>query len=324
MTGPVQTTIVPVSMAIGWIEAGLYVLMIGLLSLAYAMAAARGVHTVVFILYSLLISSSALLAYTGFGDNARAVMLSRESWLIGLTNMVMEGGYAILLGYVTPVEGSLMIRLSIPLTLVIGFVVFQRRPARLAWIGAGLVGAVVASLLGSVDTSNAAIVIACAFACAISVAVRAFSAEFHKWNRAAKTVFEKMRVTGLVTLVAAIAGLTTVAALMTAVYRGLLADTPLLPTPEALIHPPTILLALFVGGALFTAMTYLSFSCVLKIRSENFIATSAFMPLAALFVQSAAAAAGLITLPPFDWRLLPAMLAAIAGVLLIIWGNRRA
>ena len=80
----------------------------------------------------------------------------------------------------------------------------------------------------------------------------------------------------------------------------------------------------FVGGALFTGMTYLSFSCVLKIKSENFIATSAFMPVVTLLVQIPAAAIGLISLPPFDWHLLPAMLVAIVGVLMIIWGNRHA
>ena len=324
MTTPTATTVAAPSKLIGWIEAGLYALMIGVLSVAYAVAAAYGAHAVVFILYSLLISASALVAYTGFGDNARAVMLTRESWIVGIGNMVVEGGYAILLSYVTPAEGSLLIRLSIPITLLIGAIVFGRRPALLAWAGAGLVGAVVLVLLSGIEAGTAVPVFACAMACALAVGIRAFASEFHEWNRAAKTIFEKIQVTGIITLVTAIAGSATVGALMTAIHFNVLPATPLLPTPAALIHMPTILLALFVGGALFTAMTYLSFSCVLKIRSENFIATSAFMPVTALLVQIPAAAIGLITLPPFDWRLLPAMLVAIVGVMLIIWGNRRA
>ena len=179
-------------------------------------------------------------------------------------------------------------------------------------------------LLARVDRSVAVPVIGSAFACALAVGIRAFASEFHKWNRAASTIPEKIRVTALVTLVTAATGLVTVGGLMLAVRLGLLPPTPLLPTPEALTHLPTILFALFVGGALFTGMTYLSFSCVLKIKSENFIATSAFMPVAALLVQIPAAAVGLIELPPFDWRLLPAMLAAIVGVLMIIWANWRA
>jgi hypothetical protein len=152
---------------------------------------------------------------------------------------------------------------------------------------------------------------------------RGYASEFHPQNRAAQTVFEKMQVTGLVALVtcgatAALIGLGTVL-----VRSGILAPTPLVPTPAQLLHTPTILLALLAGGAVFTAMTYLSFSAVVKIQTENVIATSAFMPLSAFLIQWPAASIGLIKLPPFDWRLLPAMAAAIVGVLLIIWGGRR-
>ena len=308
----------------GWIEAGLYVLCIALLSIAYAVAAARGTHTAVFILYSLVISAVALLAVVGPGNNARAIMLSPASWLIGIANMVVEGGYAMLLGYVPPADGSLMIRLSIPVTLLIGVVVFGRRPPALVWAGAGLVGVVIALLLAGIDQARFFPVLASAVACGLAVGVRAFASEFHKWNRAAANLAEKIRVTALVTLVTAAAGLVTAGALMLAVHHDLLPRTPLLPGTADLVHPPTIVLAILVGGALFTAMTFLSFSSVLKIGSENFIATSAFMPLAALVVQVPAAAVGLITLPPFDWRLLPAIVAVILGVLMMIWGNRRA
>jgi hypothetical protein len=307
----------------GWIEAGLYVVCIALLSLAYAYGASIGAHAIVFVLYSLLISASALLIYTGLGRNAVAIMLHPASWVIGLGNIGVEAGYALLLSYVPPADGSLMIRFSIPLTLIIGALVFGRRPKPLVWVGAGIVGVVVGYLLAGVAPAIRLPVLACAVACAVSVVIRAFASEFHRWNRAAANITDKMQVTGLVTLVTAFASLVTVGALMAAVKAGLLPATPLLPTPAALVHAPTILLSLFVGGALFTAMTYLSFSSVLKIRSENFIATSAFMPLATLAVQTLAVAVGLITLPPFNWALLPAILAAIAGVLVMIWGGRK-
>lgn len=306
----------------GWVEAGLYVLCIGVLSLAYAYGAARGSNAIVFVLYSLLISAAALLCLTGFGPNTWAIMRAPASWMVGLANIVVEAGYALLLTYVPPADGSLMIRFSIPVTLLIGVLVFGRRPGVAVWLGAGLVGLVVGTLLSGVASADQPTVFACAATCAIAVGIRAFSSEFHKWNRAAKTVVEKVQVTGVVTLVTALAALVTVTLLMAAVEAGHLPATPLLPTRADLLHGPTLLLSLLVGGALFTAMTYLSFSCVLKIRSENFIATSAFMPLSALGVQMLAAEAGLIALPPFNPALLPAMLGAIVGVALMIWGGR--
>jgi drug/metabolite transporter (DMT)-like permease len=307
----------------GWIEAGIFVLCIAFLSLAYNIGAAHNTHASVFVLYSLLISAAALLAFTGPGPNAWAIVRNGASWGVGIANMVVEGGYAVLLGYVPPADGSLMIRLSIPVTFLIGVLVFARRPSLAAWVGATLVGAAVIHLILDVEPSKQAIVTACAAACGIAVGIRAFASEYHVWNRAARTVREKIQVTALVTLVTALAGLVAVGGLMMAVVLGHLPATPLLPTRQDMIHPPTIILALMVGGALFTAMTYLSFSCVVKIQAENFIATSAFMPLATLGVQTVAAAAGLITLPPFDWRLLPAILVTIVGVMMMIWGNRK-
>lgn len=308
----------------GWVEAALYTLAIGLLSVAYAVANQQGAHIVVFILYSLLVSALALIAITGFGSDARAVMLARETWIVGISNIVVEGAYAILLGFVAPADGSLMLRWSIPLALVIGAVFMHRYPSLTTWAGGLLVGAVVVWLMTGIEPTIVMPVAACAAACAIAINVRGFASEFHKQNRAATTIMQKMQVTGVVTLVTVVTSIVLVALLMTAVSAGLLSATPLLPAPAALLHVPTIILALLVGGAIFTAMTYLSFSSVLKIRTENFIATSAFMPLATFLVQWPAANLGWITLPPFEWRLLPAMLLAIVGVLIMVWGRRKA
>jgi hypothetical protein len=125
-------------------------------------------------------------------------------------------------------------------------------------------------------------------------------------------------------LVTALASLALVAIATVLVSQGVLRRSELAPAPADLWHGPTVLLALLVGGAVFTAMNYLQFSAVVKIRTENFVATSAFMPVATLIVQHLAAAAGLIALPPFDWRLLPAMVLVVAGVMVLIWANRRA
>ncbi len=307
---------------VGWIEAACYTLAIGVLSVAYAVANQQGAHIVVFILYSLLVSAIALIAITGFGDDARAVMKAPETWIVGISNIVVEGAYAILLGYVAPADGSLMLRWSIPLALVIGAAFMHRYPSLITWAGGLLVGGVVVWLMLGVEPAVIIPVAACAAASAIAINVRGFASEFHKQNRAATTITQKMQVTGVVTLVTVATSVVLVALLMMAVSTGLLPATPLLPDPEALLHMPTIVLALLVGGAIFTAMTYLSFSSVLKIRTENFIATSAFMPLATFLVQWPAASLGWITLPPFEWRLMPAMLLAIVGVLIMVGGRR--
>jgi drug/metabolite transporter (DMT)-like permease len=321
MTAAVTTPTATV--ASGWVDAGLYVLAIGVLSLIYALANAWGCHVAVFILYSLLVSAAALLAITGFGGNAGAIMRTPHTWVVGLSNIAMETAYVLLLSYLPPAEGSLLIRLSIPVSMLIGLLWLGRRPSWLSWLGAAVVSAAILLRMPTVDQAVLVPVLGYCGVCALAVNVRGFASEFHPWNRAAKTVTDKMRVTGIVTLVTASATAALIGSLMALVASGAMPGSPFIPRPGQLVHQPTILLALFAGGAVFTAMVYLSFSAVMKICTENFIAASAFMPPAAFLVQWLAAAAGLIALPPFDWRLLPAMAAAIAGVLLIIWGGRR-
>jgi ABC-type xylose transport system permease subunit len=66
-----------------------------------------------------------------------------------------------------------------------------------------------------------------------------------------------------------------------------------------------------------------SFSAVVKIRTENLTAASAFTPLTTLLVQMIGSAVGLIPAYTLDPELLPSMVVVIAGVLLILYASGR-
>jgi hypothetical protein len=70
-------------------------------------------------------------------------------------------------------------------------------------------------------------------------------------------------------------------------------------------------------------MAALSFSAVVKITTENFMATHAFTPMATLLVQIAASTVGLIPGYALDPSLMPAMGIVIGGVLLMLYAARR-
>ena len=142
-----------------------------------------------------------LLAVTGFGPEALRIMLAPQSWLVGLGIIGIEVAYYILLDYVAPAHGSLLVRLAIPLSMVGGWVIFARRPPRLAMIGTFVVFAGIAPLLLTIDAEHRAAGGAAGVAAASFSTLRSFAAEFHPWNRRATTVMEKLRVTGLVVLV---------------------------------------------------------------------------------------------------------------------------
>ncbi len=307
----------------GWIEAGLFVVAIAVLSVTYVVGQQIGAHPVALILYAMLASAAALLAVTGVGPDAVRIALAPQSWLVGIGTIGIEVFYYALLEHVGPAHGSLLLRVAIPLALLIGWMLFARRPRRLSVLGAGVVVLGIAPLVFAVDGQHRGAVTMTAIAAALSSNLRGFAAEFHPWNRRAKTVLEKLRVTGLVVLVTSLASLALTGGLALSIDAGWMPATELVPTADQMLHGPTIVLGTIVVGALLTAMAALSFSAVVKITTENFTATHAFTPVATLLAQVAASAIGLIPGYALDPGLVPAMATVIGGVLLMLYAARR-
>jgi drug/metabolite transporter (DMT)-like permease len=311
--------------ASGWIEAALFVVTVSVLNLSYVWAQAAGAHAVAFIVCAMLVASLALIfASGGWGSEAVRIMLAPLSWLIGAGIIGMEAFYYLTLVYVTPAEASVLTRMSIPVSMVMGWALLGRRTGRVGLLGAGIVIIGVGWLASGIEPARAVPGLALTFTCAVVMNLRTFATEFHHWNRKAQTVFDKMRVTGLVLLVTSVSGTLLVAVLIGLAGAGHLARGSWLPTAADFLHPPTLLSALIVGAVVLTAMQYLAFSAVVKIGTENFIATTAFTPIATLIAQELAAAAGLLPPMPVEWQIAPAIAAVIVGVLVVLWAGRRA
>ncbi len=306
----------------GWVEAGFFVLAIAVLSIAYVFGQRIGAHPIALVLYATTASALALLAVAGVGQDALRIVLAPQSWLVGIGTISIEISYYLLLEHVSPALGSLFVRLAIPLAFVVGWLLLARRPRGLSVAGAGIVLAGILPLIATIDAEHRTAAAAAGVASAMASSLRGFSAEFHPWNRRATTVLEKLRVTGLIVLVTSLVSLGLTGSLAVLIGIGWLAPTPLVPTAAQMLHGPTILLGAVVVGAIMTAMAVLSFSAVVKITTENFMATSAFTPVGTLLVQIAASAIGLIPTYALDPSLLPAMGVVIGGVLLILYAAR--
>ena len=307
----------------GWVEAFLYTVAIGVLSISYVVGQQVGAHPIAFILYAMLVSAITLLAVTGLGPEALRIMLAPQSWLVGLGIIGIEVAYYILLDYVTPAHGSLLVRLAIPLSMVTGWMLFARRPPRLAMIGTCVVFIGIVPLLFTIEAEHRIAGAVAGIAAGAFSTLRAFAAEFHPWNRRATSVMEKLRITGLVVLVSSFASLALAGGAAVLIGSGLVPPTRMIPTMAEMLHGPTILLAIVVGSVILTTMAVLSFSAVVKITTENLMAVHAFTPLSTLLVQVAATTIGLIPAYALDPSLLPAMTVVILGVLLIFAAARR-
>jgi hypothetical protein len=307
----------------GWVEAGFFVVSIAALSVSYVVGQQIGAHPVALILYAMLASALALLAVTGTGPDAMRILLAPQSLLVGIGTIGVEVFYYALLEHVGPAHGSLLVRLAIPLSLALGWTLFARRPQRLSLLGAAVVLVGIVPLIVSVDAEHRSAAAGLAIAAALASNLRGFASEFHPWNRRAKTVLEKLRVTGLVVLVTSLVSLALTAGFALSIGAGWMSPSQLVPTAAQMLHGPTILLGTLVVGSLLTAMAALSFSAVVKITTENFMATHAFTPVATLLVQMVASAIGLIPGYALDPGLVPAMGIVIGGVLLMLYAARR-
>ncbi len=308
----------------GWFEAAAYVMTIGALSLTYAYGHTIGAHPTAFILYAMLVSALAMLGLTGLGNDAAAIMLHPRSWIAGAAIILIEVFFYVAIGYASPAHATLVVRISIPLAMLAGAVLYRRRPPVAAALGALAIVVILGIVVWQTNANVRAPMGLAAVLAGFFMVVRGFASEFHPWNRAARTVHEKIRVTGLVVLVTSIMSLVLTALASGLIAQDLIPRTTLVPTLAELTDGPTVLLGCCVGGVILTLMAYLNFSCVVKITTENFTAMMAFTPVATWVMQSIGTGVGIVQIAPLADGLIIAMAGLVGSVLVIFWAGRRA
>jgi drug/metabolite transporter (DMT)-like permease len=305
--------------AVGWWEAFAFVWVIGFLNLTYAAGIALGVHPAAFLLEAFLFGGISLLLIAKPGRDAHSIIFAPQTWAYGAATILGEIFYYLMIVFVPPADASVFMRVVILLTILIGWLVVGRRITGLRALGMAIV------LIGLLITgyffpaTHDASFIAVTLAAAALMSLRNLLAEFHPGNRRARTVIEKMRVTGLVVLATSVVGLVATALISGLMEYGLLPPSSAVPPAHQFVALPTIALALTMGCVIITAMQYLMFSSVVRITSENFFAVAALSPLATLILQEAAVRLGLVGAAAAGWSILPFMLIILAGNLLIAW-----
>ena len=300
----------------GWVEAGLFAIVLSVLNIAYGVGHQNGVHPVAFLTVAMPVAAATLLTFTGAGPHWWPIVRHPLSFVVGGGIIAMEAFYYLLLLVTSPADGSLLVRLNVPAAAFLGYVMLGRRPTGPGLLGQAIVLAGVFGYVAVMEQGQRWTGVLLAVACAVNMSIRAFATEFHPWNRAARTIPEKMRITGLVLLVTSLMGAALVFGLMALVARGALVQPVWLPEP-------TLALGLFVGVLVLTTMQYLGFSVVVKIQAQNFVATTALIPLVTVAMQIAAVRLGILAPVPLDWNVLPAILVVSAGVLVVIWAGRQ-
>ncbi len=307
----------------GWLEAAGFVFAIGALSLVYAIGHQQGSHPVAFVLYAILGSSLLILAATGLGGDVIAIARHKMSWLAGTAIILVEFFYFLTISYVSPAHGNLVLRFAIPIAMVAGFVLFGRRATPLAAASTAVVTLATLYVVAITDPDVRLPMTATGLAGSVALVVRGFAGEFHPWNRAATNVREKLRVTGILLLLASILCLALASVTAVAIAAWALPPLRFVPTGAQMLHLPTIVLGALAGGGVFALMNALNFSAVVKITTENIMAVMALSPLTVWLFQEFGVAAGWIAVTRPEPRLVAAMAVIVASVLVIVFASRR-
>ena len=307
----------------GWVEATACVFSIGALSLVYAIGNALGAHPIAFILYAMIAAAVATLGVVGPGAHAVAIVRHPLSWVVGLSIILLEVFYFQTIAYVAPAHGNLVLRIGIPIAMAAGWMFLGRRPVPLAIAGAVLVVAVTAFVIAVTPPDVRWPMAVAGTLAGVFMVVRGFASEFHPMNRAASTVREKLRFTGLVVLVASLVSLALIALATSAVTVGAFPGTRVLPTLAQMLHVPTVMLGCLVGGAVLALMFYFNFSSVVAIGTENLTAMMALSPATTWIFQEAGVALGWIDVERPGARIIGAIAVCIGAVLLIFLAEMR-
>lgn len=321
-SSPARSQALPGGGLNGWVEAAIFAAALSVLNVAYALGHQLGAHPVAFIAHAMPAAALALLLSAGVGPNWRPIIRHPLSWAIGIGIIVMEATYFMMVRYVSPADASLLVRLNVPISALLGAVVFSRPTSLRGLLGHLVVVGCIAWYVPAIDGDGRWMGVALGLACGLIMSTRWVAAEMHPWNRAAKTIVEKMSLTGLVLAVTSGVGLAILLVLMS-IFSATDTHADWLPTPTQLFHPPTIAIAWFSGALVITTMQYLGFSTVVKIGAENFVATTALIPLVTVVLQVASVALGILQPIRLDWSVIPSMLGVGLGVMIVIWAGRQ-
>ncbi|MFV0295699.1 MAG: hypothetical protein ACK5JT_06225 [Hyphomicrobiaceae bacterium] len=321
MAQPTGTT--EASVRGGMLDAVLFAVALSGLNIAYRLGNQWGVKPLTMLVWAMPSAAVALLLIGGVGRDWWRVMRHPLSLMVGAGIIGMEAVYYVLLTYTTPTDGSILVRLGVPISMVLGMVLRGRIPSLLMVLGGAIIVAAVLWYVPRMATDAPLLSLVLGAACGFIMSARSFGAEFHPWNRAARTILQKMRVTGLMLMTTSLIGLAGLAVFSWAASHGLAVRPAWVPATGELLAPDGIFIGLLVGLVVLTSVQYLGFSTVVKLGTEVFVATTALIPIVTLAVQELFVGIGVLDPIVVEWQVLPAVVGIIAGVALVIVGHRR-
>src|SRR5262249_7754690 len=124
--------------ATGWWGAFAFVRVIGGIHLTYPAGLLLGLHPTAFLLEAFLFGGISLLLIAKPGENAHKIIFAPQTWAYGAATIAGEIFYYVMIVFVPPADASVFMRVTILLTIVLGWLVVGRRITPLRGLGIAL------------------------------------------------------------------------------------------------------------------------------------------------------------------------------------------
>lgn len=263
-------------------------------------ALAHEVNPLIFTCLKFFIGGSVLLVYSGVGKGLMGTLRNTQTWAYSLFLIAVNFFYLLALLYISATEAAILIQLVIPLNILAVWIFLQRKPNLSGILGSIVILGCFIYLSGVSLKSGALIGIFYITLAALTATVRAILAEVHTGNREAKTVLQRCRVTGIISIVTSVMFLV-VTMLVAYILDGispelhdqltLFAD---MPTLQDFTHKATFFAGAIIGATLIPIGFYAFFTASVKYKSENVSTVLAFQPFFTFIFESTFVKVGLL------------------------------
>lgn len=275
---------------VGWAQALIIVfVLLAWFNVAFRFTAQKiEVNFMICTSFAFLGSALILLGIGGRGKLGKETLFCIDTWVYGV---VLFGAYILnmyLFSLVTSTERSLMQRLSMVISIVIGWFILKRTADKWQIIGGFLVLSGVALVLSGFEPILRNTILAIIVGNAALQAIQVLTAELHRPHKKAvqqKDPKAKCRIVGFVMFVIALLFLSImmVQALFQDVHAEVNTFYEKFPVMHDFRHLPSILYGLFMGIIIVAPIKFLEFSSAAAIKAENFLALYCLSPIATLF-----------------------------------------
>lgn len=253
------------------------------------------VQPVVFTCVCLMVSAFILSLSAGPGKLVKETLKSPATWLY---SFVLIGAYVVdvyVMRYVSATEASFFSRMTIPLSLLIAWVLFKRKPKRSDMYGLSIIILGLAWLIYLQPLTALGIILFVVILSALFQTIQFVIAETHSEAVAASkngTIRDKARVVGFVTFISSAVFLVlslTLSFLRQSFDLAVLSYIDFLPEPSGFIHFNTVMAACFYGVFILPFIRYFKWAASYNLKAENILVFMAFIPVLTYAIESGAA-----------------------------------